>query len=383
MGQRISPQEGMPAGVEFELSTRTFRAYSVVMPPEERKLSLVSMMDWISGREIMNPRIFQAQIASWLLLLLPAIAVLTPGATAETDGAAAGWRKYEGNPVLGGGLGTCFDVALLRDNDTYRMWFSWRPKESVALVESRDGIHWNGPQIVLGPNRGCDWEGRINRPAVVKHDGVYHMWYTGQSAKRSWIGYATSPDGRTWTRASAQPVLSPERPWEGVAVMCPHVLWDEKAKQYRMWYSAGEQYEPNAIGYATSRDGMSWTKYQGNPIFAADRHNPWEQHKVTACQVVPAGDWYLLFYIGFRDENRAQIGLARSHDGVTGWQRHPANPILFPVPGAWDADACYKPFAIFDRASDRWLLWYNGRKGNVEQIGLATHVGYDLGFPSQ
>ena len=27
-----------------------------------------------------------------------------------------------------------------------------------------------------------------------------------------------------------------------------------------------------------------------------------------------------------------------------------------------------------------WLLWYNGRKGGVEQIGLALHEGEDLGF---
>ncbi len=26
----------------------------------------------------------------------------------------------------------------------------------------------------------------------------------------------------------------------------------------------------------------------------------WKQHKVTACQVIPAGDWHLMFYIGFR-----------------------------------------------------------------------------------
>ena len=61
------------------------------------------------------------------------------------------------------------------------------------------------------------------------------------------------------------------------------------------------------------------------------------------------------------------------------------NPTNFaadgPTPGAWDADACYKPFALFDSEGGRWMLWYNGRKGNVEQIGLATHPGYDLGFP--
>ena len=68
-----------------------------------------------------------------------------------------------------------------------------------------------------------------------------------------------------------------------------------------------------------------------------------------------------MFYIGFRDEAHAQIGLARSRDGITDWQRHPANPIIRPGEGQWDHDACYKPYAIFD--GQKWLLWYNGRHG--------------------
>ena len=128
------------------------------------------------------------------------------------------------------------------------------------------------------------------------------MWYTGQARGRSWIGYATSPDGKTWKRMSDKPVLSAEKPWEKVAVMCPHVIYDEKAKLYRMWYSGGEQYEPNAIGYATSADGLKWTKHEKNPIFKPDPNNAWEKDRVTACQVMQQGDWYLMFYIGFRDE---------------------------------------------------------------------------------
>jgi len=38
----------------------------------------------------------------------------------------------------------------------------------------------------------------------------------------------------------------------------------------------------------------------------------------------------------------------------------------------------YKPYAIYDGA--KWLLWYNGRHGGLEQIGLALHPGEDLGF---
>ncbi|WP_225446483.1 glycoside hydrolase family protein [Paenibacillus rhizovicinus] len=206
------------------------------------------------------------------------------------------------------------------------------------------------------------------------------MWYVGQTWKpdSSSIGYARSEDGVRWVRQSDKPALRPEAPWEKVAVMCPHVLWDEKARKFRMWYSGGEQYEPNAIGYAESADGLDWEKHAGNPVFSSDPERTWEQHKVTACQVIPYNDGFAMFYIGFRDEDYAQIGLAWSKDGVGGWRRHPLNPILAPEPGAWDSDANYKPYAIFDGES--WRLWYNGRSGHFEQIGLAMHEGYDLGL---
>jgi predicted GH43/DUF377 family glycosyl hydrolase len=290
----------------------------------------------------------------------------------------AGWVKHPNNPVLGGDLGTCFDVSVLKEGDTYRMWFSWRPRKSIALVESRDGVRWGKPVIVLGPNDKTDWEADVNRPVVLKHGGRYRMWYTGQARGHSWIGFATSDDGKSWRRMSDRPVLSAEQPWEKGAVMCPHVLYDEKERRYRLWYSGGDQYEPDAIGYATSADGLKWDRRYGNPVFRPDPKSAWEKDRVTGCQVVRQGDWYVMFYIGFRDRDHAQIGIARSRDGITGWQRHPANPLLRPGAGQWDQDAVYKPYAIFD--GRRWLLWYNGRKGGMEQIGLATHDGEDLGF---
>jgi predicted GH43/DUF377 family glycosyl hydrolase len=261
------------------------------------------------------------------------------------------------------------------------MWVSWRPRASVALVESKDGLQWSGPpKIVLGPRRETGWESDINRPVVVKREDGYRMWYTGQARGHSSIGYATSPDGATWTRQSDKPVLAADQPWEKVAVMCPDVLWDPQAKLFRMWYSGGEQYEPDAIGYATSQDGTNWTKNPSNPIFKSDPNLEWEKFKVTACQVVEDQGWYLMFYIGFRDMDHAQIGLARSKDGITNWQRLPANPIVRPTPEGWDHDACYKPYAIFD--GKKWLLWYNGRHGGLEQIGVVMHEGHDLGFPA-
>jgi predicted GH43/DUF377 family glycosyl hydrolase len=145
-----------------------------------------------------------------------------------------------------------------------------------------------------------------------------------------------------------------------------------------MWYSGGEQWEPNAIGCATSPDGLTWTRLQDTPVFEPEPSIPWERERVTACQVLRHGDWHLMFYIGFRDIGHAQIGLARSRDGISGWQRHPANPIIRPGRDRWDGDACYKPYAVLD--GRRWLLWYNGRQEHLEQVGLAVHDGVDLGF---
>lgn len=302
----------------------------------------------------------------------------------KTSNTGTGWMKYEKGPVLGGKYGTCFDISVLKHGDKYRMYFSWRPQKSIALVESLDGIHWSEPVIVLGPRETKEnWEDDINRPVVILHGNKYKMWYTGQYKPglpdgKSWLFMAESDDGSRWERVSMQHVLSAEEKWEKAAVMSPHVIWDDIENVYKLWYSAGEQYEPNAIGYATSTDGVHWNKYGSNPVFYANSDIPWESHKVAGCQIIYKNNWYIMFYIGYRDDYYAQIGIARSRDGITNWERHPENPIIFPEKDTWDGDACYKPFAIF--VSGKWMLWYNGRKGNIEQIGLAIHEGENLGF---
>jgi predicted GH43/DUF377 family glycosyl hydrolase len=298
---------------------------------------------------------------------------------AKLPATAGGWQKHEAGPLVGGGkMGTVFDITLLRDEGKYRMWGSWRPKQSLALFESADGIHWSEPTTVLGPNRATGWEEDINRPSVVRRADGYHMWYTGQANGRSAIGYATSPDGRVWQRRSAAPVLSAELPWEKQSVMCPSVIWDEDAHLFRMWYSGGDDYEPDAIGYATSPDGLHWTRLAANPVFRPDARHVYETYKVAGAQVFRSKGWYYIAYIGYRDMYHAQIALARSRDGLTGWERHPDNPILRPGQDEFDQDACYKPFLLFD--GKQWLLWYNGRRGSLEQISLAVHEGEDLGF---
>lgn len=299
---------------------------------------------------------------------------------ASPNETSAGWLKYPQNPIIGGWwTGTIFDVSVILDSKKYRMWGSWRRKASIALFESTDGEQWTSPSIVLRPQNSA-WEQDVNRPSVVRVGSTYHMWYTGQANGHSAIGYAVSSNGRDWTRVGNQPVLTPTAPWEKEAVMCPSVLWDEGTKTFRMWYSGGEQFEPDAIGYATSPDGTHWTKDAANPIFRPEPKHAWESAKVAGAEVIDHDGWFYMFYIGYRDIHHANINMARSRDGISNWERHPQNPIISPSENGWDRDSDYKPLALPDPSGSRWLLWYNGRRRSSERIGLAIHQGGTLNW---
>ena len=285
------------------------------------------------------------------------------------------WAKHPENPILGPGytVQALFDCCVVPVGDMLRMWLSWRDLRSIAYSESADGVHWSPPRVVLEVDRSILWEkDDINRPHVLQADGTWYMWYTGQNREqgRSAIGLATSPDGVRWERAGAAPVLEPAGGWEKGSVMCPHVL--HEGGRFRMWYSGGEMYEPDAIGYTESTDGVHWRRDPAYPVLSAA--GGWEADRVTAACIVPFEGTYLAFYVGFAQGfEDAAIGLARSRDGITGWERYPHNPIIRPGPeGAWDDCNVYKPYVV--RFGGRWYLWYNAsrRSDRREQIGLAT-----------
>ena len=175
--------------------------------------------------------------------------------------------------------------------------------------------------------------------------------------------------------------MEPDQPWELQAIMCPHVNYDAEDGLFKMWYAAGCNHEPDAIGYASSKDGIHWEKYADNPVLAGEPKYLWEQHKVVAPCVVKEDGWYYMFYVGHLHEERAQVGLARSKDGITGWEKHPANPLICPDEGSWDSVAVYKPFVL--KVGNQWLMWYNGAAYDepiwvLEQIGLAILDGQEL-----
>ena len=78
-----------------------------------------------------------------------------------------------------------------------------------------------------------------------------------------------------------------------------------------------------------------------------------------------------MFYIGYEDIDTARICVAKSQNGITEWKKCPLNPIISPDKDSWDADACYKPSVIWNEQEQKWMLWYNGRRGSDEFIGMA------------
>lgn len=286
--------------------------------------------------------------------------------------------KYENNPVMGNPeLGTCFDVYVSREGGRYRMDFSWRSKRSLAVTFSDDGIRWEEPQITLTNTEKSGWEYFVNRNCVLNVNGKYRMWYTGQQNDKSCIGYAESDDGIHFYRMLEKPVMVADRKWEIPSVMNPCVIFEEGI--YKMWYAAGENFEPNVLAYAESKDGIHWKKYGDTPVFTADPQNVYEQNRVGGCQVIKTPDMgYVMFYIGYENINKAQICVAHSPNGITDWQKSNLNPIVTPTADQWDADACYKPSFLWNEETQEWMLWYNGRRQYDEYIGYAYKKGREL-----
>ena len=227
-----------------------------------------------------------------------------------------GWTKYGCEPVLGDSLtGTLFDPYVYLDGDSLIMLVSGRSAGTIIRYSSTDGIHWSNPITALEGIQGT-WQNIVNRACVLKKDSVWHMYYTGQFLDTSKIGHAISLDGYKFI-ADSLPVISATTKLEGVSCMNPCVIYDNGGK-YMMWYAAGENYEPDALFYAESLDGLEWNKSE-SPVLKKYRRHKWECCKVGGCYVVnDTTDQhpFTMYYIGYQTVHTARICFATSEYGI-------------------------------------------------------------------
>ncbi|MEE4272997.1 MAG: hypothetical protein V2I67_15085, partial [Thermoanaerobaculales bacterium] len=223
---------------------------------------------------------------------------------------------------------------------------------------------------VLGPGSGWDAWSYVNEVVLV--DGTYHLFYMGQPEGSPltlyWdIGHATSPDGSNWTRDPANPVLVRDAgEWDSDSAAFPAVIHD--GTEFRMWY-VGTAGEVEAVGYATSPDGTTWTKHEGNPVMSSGPAGSFDDRSVWPGTVLFDGDTYRMWYTGERDIDGYDwtIGYAESDDGLS-WTRRP-EPVLVPDP-AWNDFIVYAPAVVYDGSVYR--MWYAANNRSFLSIGYAV-----------
>jgi hypothetical protein len=100
--------------------------------------------------------------------------------------------------------------SVVREDDGWRAWYvagdAWTqvagravPTYEIRTASSGDGIHWEGPGTSAVALRNRDEFG-LGRPFVCGNGG-YEMWYSVRTRSRGYrIGFATSEDGLAWTR---------------------------------------------------------------------------------------------------------------------------------------------------------------------------------------
>lgn len=176
------------------------------------------------------------------------------------------------------------DPHVIQYRTGYAMYASGGPLNTTDVqiyrFTSPDAISWGltpTTSVLKKSTVGGAWDfAGVETPSVVLFNNKYYMFYTGytdQSDVKTYkIGYATSTDGITWTKA-ANYLLAPTAPNSGSAnldfnqyiVAEPGaVVFNNKIYLYFVGYgyhsSAGNLMK--TIGLTTSSDGLNWSTPQ-------------------------------------------------------------------------------------------------------------------------
>jgi hypothetical protein len=184
--------------------------------------------------------------------------------------------------------------SVLVVNGTYYMYYhsdqGFGASDKIGLAESADGVNWVkvSGNPVLEGDTG-EWDANgVSNPSVIYDSGSYHMWYIASAA----VGYATSTDGVNWTKNGANPVHEPTPgEWDAGGIQDVNVI---SANGFTMYYTAqGEfSYAPK-IGYATntSGNGVTWEELsKTTELYLANAEHPSVSSDSTRIAAIRDGD---------------------------------------------------------------------------------------------
>ncbi|HEV2114583.1 MAG TPA: glycoside hydrolase family 130 protein [Terriglobales bacterium] len=168
-----------------------------------------------------------------------------------------------------------------------------------------------------------------------------------------------------WKRVSSQPVLAPQGAgFESAGVFNPAVVKD--GARFVMLYRAQDNNGTSRLGYATSRDGVHFTRRAQSvlvPQADYEQGGGVEDPRLVRIE----GTWYLT-YTGYNKRD-AQLCLATSHDLIH-WQRR---GILLPAyKGKWNVGWTKSGAIVPRQINGKWWMYYLGTKPDkTDQMGLA------------
>ena len=258
----------------------------------------------------------------------------------------------------------------------------------IGYATSDNGMSWSkygaNPVLIKGTSGAWDDEG-VGSSCVIwdDDDNLYKMWYTGtpdnSSGATPGIGYATSPDGVDWTKYGTEPVIQAgsSGAWDDAGVLSPNVI-KESDTSYKMWYS-GRSADGGIgnlrIGYATSPDGVNWTKYGTEPVIAKGIDPDWDSRGVGVGTVIIDRGTYEIWFTGYKGSGESEfesaIGYASSSNGIS-WTKSGSNPVLEGDSG-WESNGVGAPWVTHSGRTYR--LWYSGLDTNFDTtLGYASYT---------
>jgi hypothetical protein len=171
------------------------------------------------------------------------------------------------------------------------------------------------------------WDAKIRERGWILRDGdCFRLWFTGYDGTREGIkllGYATSSDGLHWTRSPKNPLV--------------HDRWIEDMmviKHGGAYYMFSEGSESNHAEMLTSKNGIDW-KWEGPlGVRLADGQTPAQRPCGTPTIWIEGDTWYLFYE--WKDQG---VWLARSADPMSRvWINVQDEPVLSPGPADYDKE---------------------------------------------